>query len=266
VRTSPAARNLSRAQLFTIVIVAAVLAATGAVAYVLTRPEAPLRILSIDISPDPAVPGTAIVVDVHAEGGSALSPLSVELQYTSFFAGGAAGGGTMRDRGGGHFTSDLPAFENHTEVWLFAYAYTRSQGPVFSNHLLFPVGTVLRGGASGLAFTSVTQVPERPDPLDTVEVTARVDSAANITEVRGVFIWFHMSFGSFGSVSYSSGGGEGFVEEASPGVYITMFPSMGGPSGGGAGFEHGSVWFYRLTAVDDTGDTVGTDIRTFTVA
>ncbi|HYS71190.1 MAG TPA: hypothetical protein VEM95_02095 [Thermoplasmata archaeon] len=265
-RASPAARNrLSRAQLFTIVIVAVVLAATGAVAYVLTRPEAPLRILSIDISPDPAVPGTAIVVDVHAEGGSALSPLSVELHYASFFAGGGGGGGTMEDRGGGHFTSDLPALENHTEVWLFAYAYTRSQGPVFSSHLVFPVGTILRGGASGLAFTNVTQVPERPGPLDTVKVTARVDSAATITEVRSAFAWLHMSFGSFGATSFSSGGGEGPVQEASPGVYTTAFPGMGGAPGGG-GFEHGTVWFYRLTAADDTGNVAGTDILSFTVA
>lgn len=256
-------RRLTRRRVLAIIVIAIVVAAVGSATYVLTRPEVPLRLISLDVSLSAAVPDTPIVVTARAEGGSAMSPLSVELHFAAAIASGASGGVMMQDRGGGRFEAELAPFASGTEVWLFAFAYTHGQGPVFSNHIVFPVGTVTRGGPSGLAFAEVTQVPARPDSLDTVRLTARVGGTANVTDVRAAYFHFRMSFG-FMSFSSSGGGGDSLILEESPRVYVTTFPN---PSPGpGESFQEGTVWFYRLTAVDETGNTAATEVRTFTVA
>ncbi len=251
-----ARRRRRRLILLTLVIVAIV--AGGVIAYILAQPGPPVKILSVSVSPDPAVPDQPLTVTAQVQGGSFLAPLSVMMTANAFFGYQGGGGGTLFSRGGGTYSGNLGPFPSGTAVWIVV---TATAGGVTrqSGSLTVDVGTVPQGGASGLRLNAVVLNPPQPTPLDMPVLTANITSAANITDVTLCLVWF-------ASGQYSGGSGTTGMWTTPSGNYTStpIYGWGGGPGMGGTAV--GTVWLYRIGAQDSTGNTVLSPVYSFTIA
>ena len=238
-----------------IAIVAVLAAAIAGLAYVVTAPGPPPRLVSVSYSPTDPTPSDIVTVEVVADGGSFADPLEIGLSYTSYFAGGESGGGGIGGYGVHRGSWQMGPFPNGTEVWLIASASTRAHGATISDEVTFQVGDVLRGGPSGLRFDQVSQTPTTVTTLDDVDITARVVSLSNVTRVQLLSFSFMRSGGG-------GGGGEPLLETDLD-TYTGTIRPFGGP--GGSGFERGTIFRYRLAAIDESGNTAVTATSTFTI-
>lgn len=239
-------------------VVIAVAIVGSLLGYAALQPGPPLRILGVDVSPNPAVPDQPVTVTASVQGGTFLAPVSVMVEYNSFFTGGATGGGSLFSRGGGAYSTTIGPFPNGTTVWLVVVA---SDGGGFqvSDSYTVDVGVVPRGGPSGLRLVSVQLDPPKPTSLDQPVVTVNVTSAASLTDVSLHVMHFFASSGAT-----ASGGGGGLMESTGPGTYtsVSLFAVAGASSGITA---VGTVWLYRIGATDSTGNTVLSPAYNFTV-
>lgn len=238
-------------------LIAAVLVG-AVVAYILVQPGPPLKILSVSVSPDPAVPDQRLTVTAQIQGGSFLAPVGVMMNANTFFANVGGGGGSLLPRGGGTYSGSLGPFPNGTAVWIVVSAtaggVTRQSGS-----LTVDVGTVPQDGASGLRLNAVVLNPPQPTPLDMPVLTANITSAATITDVTLSLVWF-------ASGQYSGGSGTTGMSTTSSGNYTTtpLYGFGGGPGTGGT--TVGTVWLYRIGAQDSTGNTLLSPVYNFTVS
>ncbi len=227
----------------------------------LAAPAAPLR-LSVSLSPESPQPYEPFTVTAQVEGGGPLSPVDVSIQYDAYVNDSAGGGGSPQ-RAGNRWSYNVPGFPNGTEVWVIVAAATANQAPVFE-HRIVSIGTVLHGGPSGLNFTNAVRVPEQPGPLDDVQVSAQIHSAANITRVLLSAHYYLWKFEGLG-MSSSGGGGGGPMSNQTPDNYSAPLSGIPSPGPGGGGSERGTIWVYRIVAWDETWNTVVTQVETFTV-
>jgi len=233
----------------TAALLAVILAVAGLVFWTATSPPPAPQILAVSWTPQSPGPGDVITVVARVTPAT----LTVDLQGLSYFESGWSGGGSMIPLGDGRFQAQIGPFVEGAEVWFVVSVSTREVGPTLSEHVVFQVGQVLRGGPSGIRIDSVTLDPALPSVLDNPVVTARVNSSVAITQVEFASMRFQRGGG---------GGGSGRAFESSPGLYRGDF----GPAGpGGRGFERGTVFFYRFAARDATGNTAVSEIQTFVV-
>lgn len=256
-KTDGTVKKSKRMIVIVIVIVVALILAVVAV-YLLLSSSRPLRILSVSITPLSPTPNDAIKVTTQVEGGSFFDSLHVEISYNAYFADSISGGG-----GGGGFMSggfvertwEIGPYPNGTEVWLLVIASTNTQGPVFSENHIIQVGQVLRNGSSGLKIEHVRRSVENPTSLDDVVVSARITSSVNITRVDVI---------SVQCSRHSSGSGNSNVVDMGNGTYNATIMPIG--PGMTVGTEKGTIWFYRVVAIDESGNTAASEIFSFTVA
>ncbi len=241
-------------------IAIAVVVVGGVLATVLLQPGPPLDLLSVSVSPNPVVPDQPVTVTAQVQGGSFLAPLSVSVEYNTFFGTGSSGGSTLFHRSGESYSAAIGPFGNGTAVWLIV---TASDGHAFqlSGNLTVIVGTLSQGGATGLRINSVALNPPHPTSLDNPTLTVNVTSSAAVTDVYLTTLYMYASSGST-----SSGGGSGSMMRDAHGNY-TAFPGMFfGMGPGSYGTTVGTIWLYRIGAQDAAGHAVLSPVYTFTVA
>lgn len=251
-----ALRRSKRLIALTLLVVAIV--AGAVVAYVLLQPGPPLSILSVTVSPDPATPDQPFTVTAQVQGGSLLAPVSVIVTMNSFFAEPAGGGGTLFSQGGGTYSRAFGPFPNGTAVWLVIGATSGGTTRISQSYTV-DIGTVPGGGASGLRLNTVVLEPPQPTSLDLPVVIANITSAATITDVSLSMMWFAPG-------QYSGGSGLTGITTTASGNYTStpLFGFGGGPMSGGT--QVGTVWLYRISAEDSSGNTLLSPVYTFTVA
>ena len=222
------------------------------VTYALLQPGPPLRILSVAVSPERPAPGDTLTVVAAVQGGTLLMPVSASITFATFFGDGGGGGGSMAHAGDNRYQGRLGPFANGTEVWFVVSAATGSEGPAISPEMTLDVGTVVRNGSSGIAIAQVTQSPTNPDPLDTVVVTAQVTSKSKTLQVS--FSW--MAFYRNGQ-----GEGEGSMIQDTAGNWTTggMFVPPVMPR------FAGTVYYYRIAAIDGTQNTATSAVYNYTL-
>ncbi len=247
-----------RRRLIVLALVAVAIVAGAVAAFVLLQPGPPMRILSVTVSPDPAIPDQPFTVTAQVQGGSFFAPVSVMATMNAFFTNPSGGGGSLFSRGGGTYSGTFGPFPNGTAVWLVITANSGGTTLVSPSYTV-DVGTVTQGGASGLRLNTVVLNPPQPTSLDMPVVTANITSAATITDVSLSLMWF-------ASGQYSGGSGLGAVAKAASGNYTTtpLYGWGGGPMGGGTAV--GTLWLYRISAEDSSGNVLLSPVYSFTVA
>lgn len=235
-----------------IIIIVVIVLATVLFLLVL-RPATPLRILSVSISPENPTSSDKVTIVAHVEGGSSLFGPSVDLRHEVYFGGGGSMGPMIPIGNNRYQSQTRRPFADGTEVWYIVSASTDTEGPIFSENYTFQVGEVIRDGPSGLTIEDVTQSPQEPTSLDTVVVTARIVSKSNITDVSLFYMRFHR---------HGGGGGGGGMHLESTDNYTA---EIGAHGPGGEGFERGIIHFYRVVAMDETGNTAVSEVYWFTV-
>ena len=241
-------------------VVVSLVVVGGVLAYVLLQPGASLDLLSASTSPDPAVPDQPITVTARVQGGTFLAPLSVNVDYRSFFTSGLGGGSTLFHGSGDSYSAQVGPFPNGTAVWLIVTAYD-SRGFELSGNLTVNVGTLTFGGAAGLRVNSVALEPLHPTSLDIPSLTANVTSPAEVTSVNLASWYFYWAPGST-----SSGGSGGELMPGADGNYTTYPGMLYGIMPEPHGTTVGTVWFYRIGAQDSAGNVALSPAYTFTVA
>ena len=241
-------------------LVVSVAVVGGVLAYLLLQPGPPLDLLSVSTSPDPAVPGQPVTVTARVQGGTFLSPVSVTVQYVSFFTTGTGGGSSLFHGTGESYSAQIDPFPDGTAVWLMVTAFD-GHAHELSGNLTVNVGTITSGGPSGLRINSVVLSPSRPTSLDTPSLTANVTSSAAVTNVYLSTKYFYWTAGST-----SSGGSGGAMMLDSQGNYTTSPGMFYGVMPMPYGTTVGTIWLYRLGAQDSAGDAVLSPVYAFTVA
>lgn len=253
-------RQQLRRRLLWMAAAVAVVVIGSVLAYMLLQPGAPLKLLGVSVSPDPAVPDQPIRVTAQVQGGTFLAPLSVAIEYNAFFTGGPSGGSTMFHGSGDAYAATIGPFANGTAVWLVV---TASDGRRFqlSANFTVEVGTLTTGWASGLRINSVVLEPPRPTSLDSPTLTVNVTSSATVTNVYLSAMFFYYS-----PKSTSSGGSGGGLVLDPQGNYTTMPGMLYGMGPGSYGTTVGTIWLYRIAVQDGAANAVLSPVYNFTVA
>lgn len=205
----------------------------------------PLRIASVTHAPDQPQPGQPIAVTVQV-AGEIVGTTTVRIQYAAYFAVVASGGGAMTPVGSRTYTEVLPSFPDGTEVWYVVGVSVPGRDPILSDSVAVDVGTVLRGGESGLRVVDVRHTPEQPWFGEPITVEAVVSSRAAVAEVDIAY----MSFCREATIPIDPP-----MVPAAPTVYtFTIEPD------GPCARSPGSVLLYRVLAVDVTGNTAVSDV------
>jgi hypothetical protein len=114
------------------------------------------------------------------------------------------------------------------------------------------VGTVVRNGSSGIAIAQVTQIPTDPDPLDTVVVTAQVRSQSTTLQVSFSYMAFYRN-------GQGSGGGTMFQDTSGNWTTGGMLMPQTMPR------FSGTVFYYRIAAIDGTQNTATSAVYNYTL-
>ncbi len=208
----------------------------------------PIRVASVTYTPETPLPGEKIEVTAHVAGAS-VGPLSVSLQYASYFAAVGAGGGPMFAQGHRTYVATMEGFPSGTEVWFVVAASGPGRTPVVSDSFTLTIGSVPRDGTSGLRITSVWHTPESPQFFDTVTVEAMVTSSAAISDVSIAYMAF--------CPDRPPGGIDPPMSPVAPNHYSFALEPLGP-----CGFGPNTIYLYRVLAVDSTGNTAVSDIGT----
>ncbi len=254
-------RRRRRRLLGVVAVVVTVVAIVGAaLSYVLLQPGAPLDLLGVRVTPDPAVPDQPLTVTAQVQGGTFLAPLGVSVQYDTFFGTGPSGTSTLFHGSGESYSATVGPFSNGSVLWLIVMASDGRRFEVFGN-LTVVVGTLAGEGSSGLRINTVVLNPPHPTSLDVPTLTVNATSSADITRV-----YLSARFYSPTVRSSAMGGTSGDMMPGTQGNYTT-FPGMlygNGPVSSGT--TVGTIWFYRVGVQDSAGAAVLSPVYTFTVA
>ena len=201
----------------------------------------PTRVASVTVAPENPAAGQSIVVRAVV-AGTVVSPLTVMVQYASYFGVVSAGGGTMFPLGDRAYELVLPeTFPGGTELWLLVAVSAPGMDPVLSDSITIEIGSVPRGGPSGLRITDVTHTPTEPLAFEPVTVEAVVTSTAPIAEVDAAYMSFCRQQGRTIDPPMSPVAPTRFT--------ITIHPTDL------CGSQTGTLLVYRVLAVDSTGNT-----------
>ena len=237
--------------LATVILAAIVVGAT--LAYIANRPRE-AHILAVTASPDR--PTSADVITVTAEvdtAGTDWRP-NVVLEYQAYFGGYDRGGGPMRFSGGGRYVLDIGPFPDRTEVWLAVAAFLGDAQVDVNADRVVQVGTVLRGGSSGLRIENLNHAPSQPRAGDTITVTAAVTTDSTLVGALLIYAYAH---------SPGSGIANQTMVEEAPGSFVARIYN---PFLFGYIFEPGTVFQYRVVAIDMTWNTADTGVLSLAVA
>jgi hypothetical protein len=171
------------------------------------------------------------------------SAATVGLGYVAAFGATFAGGASLQPAGSGTYQTTLGPFPPGTEVWFVVVASTLDQA-VRSDFRVFQVGTVLRGGPSGLQIDSIARTPELPQSGDSVLVSANITANGNSTDA------FVQAFA--------------IVSGAAVGDFSRMNANVTAFSGRLYAYPSALV-AYRIVAQDATGNTAVSEAFTFQV-
>lgn len=142
------------------------------------------------------------------------------------------------------YERSLGPFEYGTEVWFVVVAALGDE-VARSDFGVFQVGTILRGGSSGLRIDSPVQTPAQPRPGDSVIVSANITSNGNFTEAA-VQMFQILPGSAVGDVSLITAVGTNFTGR------VYAYPS--------------ALVAYRIVAWDTTGNTAVSETYTFQVS
>jgi len=223
-------------------------------AFLALRPgaEAPLRVLEVILEPEVPVANQVLTVHARAEGGSGLWPASAWLFLAASYRNEFSRIDRMTSEGGGAFSATIGPFASGTEVWLVVAATTVTQGPVFSQHLILPVGTVVKDPAR-ITVDNVFHAPPSPGPQDLVTVFAQVRAPGNATMVS-------LSYGWFGRGT--NGARNQFMWTPDNVRYQATMEVIGF----GGTPPAGTQFFYRVTAIDTNDRTADSGILSFVIS
>lgn len=247
----------------TVAVVLAILYIAAVIMLVDTRPaSSPPQILDVYVSPEHPTSSDDITVTAHVVSDSSAY-LQVGINYCSFFSSSRSGGSTMLPIGNDLYEIEMTRygipFPDGTEVWFMVIASVGYGDAVISDSYTFQVGEVLRNGPSGLTIHQVTHTPQEPTTEDDIVVTATIFSDAEITDVELSYMHFLGAYSGSGSSTMIFESGDNYTGEIAP---YEPFPPM--PSDGG--FSEGQVFYYRVAAMDETGNTALSDVYTFTIS
>ena len=245
-------RRRKRRLLALLSILVAVGVGVTLITYVLLQPGPPLRIMSVAVSPGRPAAGETLTVLAMIQGGTLLKPASASITFATFFGDGGSGGGSMVPIGDNRYQGQLGPFINGTEVWFVVSAVSGSEGPVISSQMTLDVGTVVRNGPSGIAIAQVTRIPTNPDPLDIVVVTAQVTSQSTMLQVSFSYMAFYRN-------GQGSGGGSMIKDTSGNWTTGGMFVAPVMPR------FSGTVFYYRIAAIDGTQNTATSAVYNYTL-
>lgn len=205
----------------------------------------PLRVASVSYAPDQPQPGQPITVTVEV-AGELFAVTNVRLQYAAYFALIASGGGPMTPVGARTYAATIPSFPDGTQVWFVVGVSAQNRDPVLSESFTVDVGTVLRGGESGLRVGDVRHTPAQPWFGEPITVEAVVTSRAGIADVDIAY----MTFCREQTIPIDPP-----MVPAAPTLYtFTIEPD------GPCARSPGAVLLYRVLASDVTGNTAVSDV------
>ena len=211
------------------------------------------HILAVTISPNTPSPGETITITAEVESEPTNWQPDVLLEYYAYFASHGKDGGLMHHSGGNFYTRNIGPFLNGTEIWLVVIASLYSKHPDLNADHIIQIGTVLRGGPSGLLIENLNHTPQQPRRGDTVRITADVTSNATLDEVTLIFS--HISSTDFGIANRT------MTAQPSGTFAITIE----NPFLFGYIYEPGTLIFYRVVTRDATGNTALTLIHSYTI-
>jgi hypothetical protein len=221
----------------TIVFIAAFLVMIAGICIWGFMPADDIKIISVSQEPENPQPGDTITVIAEISGGSPFLGVSASLHYNGLLKEMV----TSKDDNKYSFTFLYPV-EDSTEKW-----YVISAGDKTSE--VFEIGRVKRSNITSLAITDVVQIPEKPTTsTSSVEISAKVTSNYAISKVT----FEDMHFNERGG-----GSGEGFMMSVGNDIYKdTIFTQY---------YEVGTRIFYRIKAIDESGNIAITPVYTFTL-
>ncbi len=246
--------DIPRRLLLTIAVAAIVSVAIVSITAFSLVPLKPVipRIVSVSASPNPGLPNEYITVEAVVESETGSGHPSVSLALEACYAMSISSGESMRRVDGNRYVTQIGPFNDGTEVWLVVAAYGTRGARAVNSTLSVSVGNVTKGGPSGLGISRVDHTPLGPTVSDTVVVTATVPSSSNIREVRLLFAYMsagHLGSGSLDMVSFSSHVFTAEIDDAFIYGYV---------------FERGTVFIYRIAAIDVTANTAMSETKSFT--
>jgi hypothetical protein len=201
-------------------------------------PSGDINIISVSQTPENSQPGDTITVIAEISGGSPFLGVSANLHYSGRLEETV----TSKDDNKYSFTFTYP-FEDRTEKW-----YVISAGDKVSE--VFEIGRVERKNMTSLTITDVIQTPEKPTTAtSSVDITAKIISNAAISKVTFEDMRFNERGGGSGEGSMRSRGNDTYE-------YIIFSEH----------YEAGTHVFYRIKAVDESGNTAVTPVYGFTLA
>ena len=176
--------------LTTVVVASSTLIAAAALSVRIPANMAgPLRVASIAYTPANPVPGQGVVVTAEV-AGPLVSPLVVTVQFAAYLHVTESGSVPMTLIGQRTYTAALPGFPDGTEVWFVVAASLGDASPVISGSYTVDVGTVLRGGPSGLSIDDVSHSPAQPTRYEPITIGAWVSSSSPVAEVAVAYMAF----------------------------------------------------------------------------
>ena len=242
------------ARLFLFVTAAAVLSSALVAATLSVAPGVPDSVsgpLRYAISTSPEAPRAGQPVTVTAElAGNYLAPQTVTLQYATYFALVSTANFPMAYVAHRTYESTIGPFPDGTEVWVVIAASGPNGEPLLSDSYTFAVGTVPRGGPSGLRITDVRHTPTQPEMYDSyLTVDATVASASPVVGVDLAYMAFCPNRRPIGI--------DPPMSPTAPTRYTITFEM---PQE--CAYQSGTILLYRVLAVDASGNTAVSDVTT----
>lgn len=221
----------------TIVLIVAFLVLIAGICIWGFMPSDDIKIIGVSQEPENPQPGDMITVIAEISGGSPFLGVSASLHYT----GPLKEMMTSKDNNKYSFTFLYPV-EDRTEKW-----YVISAGDKTSE--VFEIGRVKKSNITSLAITDVIQIPEKPTTAtSSIEISARVTSNHTISKVTFEDMHFNERGGGSGEGSMMSVGNDIYKD--------TIFPQY---------YEAGTRIYYRIKAIDESGNIAITPVYTFTL-
>jgi len=212
-------------------------------------------IVSVSASPNPAPPNSILAIEVISEYGTGSGSPPVNLAFQTTFAENATaearGGGLMDWPDGNRHTMRIGPFMDGTAVWIVVVAYGSGWDFVIDSSLVVSVGNVIRGGPSGLNITDLAQTPINPTVQDTVIVNATVTSASAMGDVEVLRAYVDST--EVGITSW-------LMTRTSSTQFTAEFDD---PFLFGYVYKPGTIFLYRIAAMDESNNTAMTEVRLF---
>jgi len=211
-----------------------------------------VKITDVRVEPQDPEPGENITVTATIENCSLA-----HIQVGNYFGSGGGPSGYLPKVGKNIYESGIGSFENGTELWIMIGATGWNNSFVVSQEITMYVGQVERSNITSLSIANVSYSPLQPTiENDSVMVTANITSNKTISRMG----LEHIRFFPQGS---GGGGGSG----SGPGLNQTNFEQEISFRGAfDSKWDEESIVFFRVWANDDSGNTVVSLTRSFSLS